>query len=246
MSRFFAALPLPVAALLATLAPSSPASAQAPSAVKFLRYAAIANDGTIAFTYHDDIWLANNDGSNPRRLTANVARDFQPRFSPDGKTIAFTSDRNGNNDVFTMPVTGGEPTQLTFMSGNDEAVSWTPDGAAVVFSTTRGTMQWGSPLYKVALDGSIPRSLGMDMGRVGMIKQDATLVAFNRMLPTYWRKGYRGNANADTEQQQQGFAPRPVADRPPHGLHAHENDQRDRHDLGARHHAGAHDAFTDL
>lgn len=187
----------PVLAVLAALLAPATATAQAPDAVKFLRYAAIANDGTIAFTYHDDIWLANQDGSNPRRLTANIARDFQPRFSPDGRTIAFTSDRNGNNDVFIVPVTGGEPKQLTYMSGNDEAVSWTPDGKEVLFSTSRGAMQWGSPLYKVALDGSIPRSLGMDMGRTGMIKQDATLVAFNRMLPTYWRKGYRGNANAD-------------------------------------------------
>jgi tricorn protease len=65
MRRFALGLTL----LAAALAPLMPASAQAPNAVKFLRYAAIANDGTIAFTYHDDIWLANNDGSNPRRLT---------------------------------------------------------------------------------------------------------------------------------------------------------------------------------
>jgi tricorn protease len=185
-----------VLASLLALAPSL-ATAQAGTPVKFLRYAAIANDGTIAFTYADDIWIANPDGSGAHRLTAHIARDFQPRFSPDGKWVAFTSDRNGNNDVFVVAVTGGEPRQLTYMSGNDEAVSWSPDGKEVVFSTARGAMQWGSPLYKVALDGTIPRSLGMDMGRTGMIKQDATMVAFNRSLPTYWRKGYRGNGNAD-------------------------------------------------
>jgi tricorn protease len=184
--------------LFAVALVASPAMAQAPAGdTKFLRYPAVSNDGTIAFTYRDDIWVANADGSNPRRLTAHIARDYQPRFSPDGRSIAFTSDRNGNNDVFVVPVTGGEPKQLTWMTGNDEAVSWTPDGREVVISSSRGAMQWGSPLYKVGLDGTVPRSLGMDMGRTGMIKQDATLVAFNRTLPSYWRKGYRGNANGD-------------------------------------------------
>lgn len=177
------------------LAPAQVLSGAQP--VKFLRYAAIANNGTIAFTYGDDIWIANPDGTGARRLTANVARDYQPRFSPDGRTIAFTSDRNGNNDVFIIPVEGGEPKQLTYMSGSDEAVSWTPDGKEILISTSRGAMQWGSPLYRLPIDGSIPRPVGMDMGRTGMVKQDMTLVAFNRSLPSYWRKGYRGNANAD-------------------------------------------------
>ena len=191
-------LPFPRVALIVALATAT-AGAQQPAAdaIKFLRYPAVSNDGTIAFTYHDDIWVAAADGTNPRRLTAHVARDYQPRFSPDGRSVAFTSDRNGNNDVFVVPVTGGEPRQITWMSGNDEAVSWTPDGREIIISTSRGAMQWGSPLHRVALDGTVPRPLAMDMGRTGMVKQDATLIAFNRSLPSYWRKGYRGNSNAD-------------------------------------------------
>ncbi|HEY2824651.1 MAG TPA: hypothetical protein VGI83_03810, partial [Gemmatimonadales bacterium] len=73
---------------------------QAPKPIKFARNPHVANDGRIAFTYQDDIWTADADGSNARRLTANVARDFGPRFSPDGQWIAFTSNRTGNNDVF--------------------------------------------------------------------------------------------------------------------------------------------------
>jgi tricorn protease len=173
----------------------------APEPIRFARYAHVANDGRIAFTYHDDIWVADADGGNPRRLTAHVARDMMPRFSPDGRWIAFTSNRYGNNDVFVMPVAGGEPRQLTWHSGDDQALYWTPDGREVVFSTNRGQGAWGSPLYRVALDGSIPRPMGMDIGRAGMIRQDATMVAFNRALPSYWRKGYRGNANADIAVQ---------------------------------------------
>jgi len=70
--------------------------------IKVARFPHVANDGTIAFTYQDDSWLAGPDGSNPRRLTTNVARDISPRFSPNGRWIAFTSNRMGNNDVFVV------------------------------------------------------------------------------------------------------------------------------------------------
>ena len=56
--------------------------------VKFVRYPHIFED-TIVFTYHGDIWAADADGGNPRRLTVHVARDVFPRFSPDGRWVAF-------------------------------------------------------------------------------------------------------------------------------------------------------------
>ncbi|MBL0938871.1 MAG: PD40 domain-containing protein [Gemmatimonadaceae bacterium] len=177
------------------------ASANADAPIRFARYAHVANDGTIAFTWHDDIWVAGADGSNPRRLTAHVARDFMPRFSPDGRWIAFTSNRMGNNDVYVVPVEGGEPRQLTWFSGDDQALYWTPDGRELVISSSRGTHAFGSPLYRLPLDGRMPQPMGMDFGRAGMLKQDATLVAFNRSLPSYWRKGYRGNNNGDISVQ---------------------------------------------
>ncbi|MGQ0765801.1 MAG: S41 family peptidase [Gemmatimonadota bacterium] len=176
-------------------------SPQRVAPVKFARYAHVANDGTIAFAYQDDIWVAAPDGSNARRLTAHVARDFAPRFSPDGAMIAFTSNRNGNNDVYVIPALGGEPKQLTYHSGDDQALYWTPDGREIVMTSSRGPHPFGSPLYRVALDGTLPMPMGMDFGRAGMIRQDATMVAFNRVLPTYWRKGYRGNASGDIAVQ---------------------------------------------
>src|SRR5579859_4536137 len=69
--------------------------------------------GRITFSYLGDIWIANEDGTNVQRLTDNRAREIYPRFSPDGKWIAFSSNRYGNNDVFVIPVAGGAPKRLT-------------------------------------------------------------------------------------------------------------------------------------
>ena len=138
---------------LILLAGTLPAFAQSVEPIRFARNAGIANDGRVAFTYQDDIWVVDADGTNPRRLTVNVGRDFSPRFSPDGKSIAFTSNRTGNNDVFVIPAVGGEPKQLTWHSGDDQALAWTPDGKGVVMSAQRGTNAWGSPLYVQPIDG---------------------------------------------------------------------------------------------
>ena len=183
--------------VLCALAISAILPAQTPEPIRFARNAGVANDGRVAFTYQDDIWVVDADGSNPHRLTVNVARDFSPRFSPDGKWIAFTSNRTGNNDVFIMPSTGGEPKQLTWFSGDDQALYWTPDGKGVVMSSARGANAWGSPLYVQPIDGSIAQPLGMGIARAGMISQDGSMIAFNRNLPSTWRKEYRGNAAAN-------------------------------------------------
>src|SRR5215472_8974730 len=123
--------------------------------VKLLRHPSYHN-GKVAFSYLGDIWVANEDGSNPQRLTVHKARDVYPRFSPDGKWIAFSSNRYGNYDVFVMPATGGWPRQLTFHSAADLVVGWTPDSKKVVFQSSRGLMYPGIPnLYEVSIDGGL-------------------------------------------------------------------------------------------
>ncbi|MGB9611584.1 MAG: DPP IV N-terminal domain-containing protein, partial [Bryobacteraceae bacterium] len=97
---------------------------------KLVRYPAY-HAGRVAFTYLADIWVADESGRNITRLTAHPARDAYPRFSPDGRWVAFSSDRKGNLDVYVIPATGGAPKQLTFHSADDNVLGWTPDGKAV-------------------------------------------------------------------------------------------------------------------
>jgi tricorn protease len=155
--------------------------------------------GKIAFSYLGDIWVVDEDGSNPRRLTDHVARDINPRFSPDGKWIAFSSQRYGNYDVFVMPATGGTARRLTFHSGNEEVVGWTPDSKQVLFRASRGDGAFPSvaTLYQVPVNGGREAALPTDWGWWGSYSADGRRFAFNRHPSTWTRKHYRGSYAAD-------------------------------------------------
>jgi tricorn protease len=125
------------------------------------------------------------------RLTAHVSRNTFPRLSPDGKLGAFTSNRMGNDDVWVIPAAGGEARRLTFHTTADTVLYWTPDGKRIIFASNRSARAFGRPLYTVSVDGGLPEPLPMDVGTNGMIKQDGSTIAFNRVGARYWRKGTR-------------------------------------------------------
>jgi len=91
----------------------------------------------IAFIYAEDLWVANPDGSQPRRLTVDEGIESYPVFSPDGKWIAFSAQYDGNTDVFIIPVEGGIPKRLTWHPGVDLVRGFTPDGKSVLFASQR-------------------------------------------------------------------------------------------------------------
>ncbi|HWH50299.1 MAG TPA: protease, partial [Gemmatimonadaceae bacterium] len=80
----------------------------------------------IAFIYGGDIWIMPKAGGTAQRLTTARGEESFPRFSPDGSTIAFTADYDGNDEVYTIPAAGGEATRLTYHPSADRVVAWYP------------------------------------------------------------------------------------------------------------------------
>jgi len=164
---------------------------------KLLRHPSY-HDGKVAFSYLGDIWVVNEDGSNLQRLTVHKAREVYPRFSPDGKWIAFSSNRAGNYDVYVIPATGGQAKQLTFNSASDTVVGWTPDSKKVIFNSARGILFPGiSNLYEVSVEGGLEQPIPTDWGYWGDYTADGSKFVFNRHPMVWWRKHYRGSYAAD-------------------------------------------------
>jgi tricorn protease len=185
MRRLFAS-----AALLALLVP-----VDARAEAKLVRYPHY-HAGQIAFTYLGDVWTADDSGRNIRRITVHRARDVYPRFSPDGQWIAFSSDRNGNLDVYVVPAAGGTARQLTAHSADDTVLGWSPDSKRILFATNRAE-DWTGKLYTVGLDGGMPQNVGADMGVWATYSPDGRKLAINRHGQPYWRKYYRGSNQTD-------------------------------------------------
>jgi tricorn protease len=157
------------------------------------------HNGVLAFSYQGDIWTVKDDGSSLQRLTTHPARDVAPRFSPDGKWIAFSSNRYGNYDVFVMPATGGEAKQLTWYSGPDQVVGWSHDGKRILFASARGDGAFPSVtnLYEVPAEGGLEQPLPADWGSWGSWSPDGARLAFTRHPQNWTRKHYRGSYAGD-------------------------------------------------
>lgn len=136
-----------------------------------LRNPSISQDH-ISFVYGGDIWIANRDGSQARRLTINPGVELNPVFSPDGKQIAFTGNYDGNTDVYTIPIQGGEPQRLTYHPAADVVRGWL-NNSEVYFTSTRDYTYAISPrLHRISLAGGPSSPLIMPEANQGSPSPD--------------------------------------------------------------------------
>ncbi len=164
----------------------------------------------IAFVYGGDLWLAASSGGEARRITTNHGRELFPKFSPDGKWLAFTAQYDGNFNVYVMPADGGQPKQLTFYQGQaqplsdrmgilNEVVGWTPDGKSVVFLSRRDASNgWTQTPDTVSINGGLPQPLVMEEGGLLSYSPDGNKIAYNRIFRNFrqWKR-YTGGMAQD-------------------------------------------------
>ena len=134
----------------------------------WLRYPSISPDGNqVAFSFKGDIYIVDSEGGQARQLTTHRAYDYAPVWSPDGKTLAFASDRFGNFDVYAVSIHGGVPDRITTHSSKDTPWTFTPDGKNILFSSRiqdpaasalfpKSTM---TELYSISVEGGRPQQI---------------------------------------------------------------------------------------
>ena len=148
----------------------------------------------IAFVYAGDLWTVPRSGGDAVRLTTGIGTETRPFFSPDGTTLAFSAEYDGNLDVYTVPVTGGVPRRLTHHPGTDIVTGWTPDGKRIMFSSSRISENARySRLFSIAADGVFPEPLPLPMADEGAMSPDGARIAYVPIPRAFniWKR-YRG------------------------------------------------------
>lgn len=175
---------------------------------RLLRFPA-TNGSDIVFSYAGDLYKVSVRGGEAKRLTSHAGYEMFPRFSPDGKTIAFTGQYDGNTEVYTIPADGGEPLRVTYtatnqrddvgdrMGPNNIVTAWTADGAKIVYRNRIGS-GFGGKLYTVAKEGGLSEVIPLPEGGFCSFSPDGKRLAYNRVMREFrtW-KYYRGGMADD-------------------------------------------------
>ncbi|MBK9517182.1 MAG: PD40 domain-containing protein [Anaeromyxobacter sp.] len=190
-----------------TWTPAAPAAAPAADdQARLLRFPDVSGD-TIAFSHGGDLWTVPAAGGLARRLTSAEGLEVFPRFSPDGRFIAFTGQLDGSSDVYVVPATGGEPRRLTWYPARDNTdrmgfdnvvLGWTPDGR-ILFRSQRGPMGGftGEPWAVRPEGGPVERYPIAEAGHVSF-SPDGRRAAVTRIFRDFrqWKR-YQGGMAQD-------------------------------------------------
>src|SRR6266403_1471079 len=187
------------------------ASAQSlPNTTRLLRFPT-TNDREIVFCYAGELYTVGKDGGIARRLTSGPGYTSFPRFSPDGKQVAFTSEYDGNREVYVMPADGGTPKRLTIsatlgrddisdrMGPNNIVMAWENTKPQIVFrSRMKSFNDFIGSLFTVGLDAELPQQVPVPRGGFTSFSPDDSKMAFNRVFREFrtW-KHYRGGMADD-------------------------------------------------
>lgn len=185
-----------------------PVLSQAAGEARLLRFPA-TNGQEIVFSYAGDLYKVPVSGGEARRLTSHVGYEMFPRFSPDGRTIAFTGQYDGNTEVYTLPAEGGEPLRITYtatnqrddlgdrMGPNNIVMTWTPDGSRIVYRNRIGD-GFSGKLYTVGKEGGLSEVIPLPEGGFCSYAPDGKKLAYNRVMREFrtW-KYYKGGMADD-------------------------------------------------
>jgi tricorn protease len=194
LSRFAPFLPV-LAIILFVYTPASRAEVQPHAGM--MRYPDVSATH-IAFVYADDIWVVPRSGGVASPLASPPGGELFPRFSPDGRTIAFNGNYDGNLDIYTVPLEGGIPLRVTYHSGGERLCDWTFDDQLVFAMNGLGGLPRQTQLFTVSQTGGLPNCLPVPYGGYGVISPDGEWLAYtphNRDFRTW--KRYRGGWASD-------------------------------------------------
>lgn len=174
----------------------SVASVHGQEAIRLANHPNLSPDGSqLAFDWNGDIWVVPSNGGSARALTQHPGKDTQPKFSPDGKEIAFVSDRDGSTQIYVMPATGGVPQRLTYHTAGYGLESWTPDGKQLLVRAQRDHYwRHADRFFLISREGRSGEELLFDdYGAQGSLSPHGRKLLFVREGAPWWRKGYHGS-----------------------------------------------------
>lgn len=156
------------------------------------------SDAKIAFVYANDIWLVPKEGGTAMPLASPPGQESFPRFSPDGKSIAFVGNYDGNTDLYTIGIEGGIPERVTHHPGSETLCDWTSTGPLLFFASGLGGLPRQTQLFTVPPTGGLPNQLPVPYGANGSISGDGKWLAYTPHSRDHrtWKR-YRGGMATD-------------------------------------------------